>query len=96
MDEPFSSLDELTAEQLRTEVRTILEDKNLRLRSVVLVSHNVEEVVEMSDRIIVLSKPPARIVDTIKVGLRYPRDRTSKEFEYVTNRIFKDLYTAEA
>ena len=96
MDEPFSSLDELTAEQLRTEVRTILEDKSLRLRSVVLVSHNVEEVVEMSDRIIVLSKPPARIVDTIKVGLRYPRDRTSKEFEYVTNRIFKDLYTAEA
>jgi len=96
MDEPFSSLDELTAEQLRVEVRAILEDKNLKLKSVVLVSHNVEEVVEMSDRIIVLSKPPTHIVDTIRVGLSYPRDKRTNEFEAVMDRIFKDLYAAES
>ena len=96
MDEPFSSLDELTAEQLRGEVKSILKDKRLPLKSVILVSHNVDEVVEMSDRIIVLSKAPSRIVDTITVGLGYPRDRHSKAVGAITDRIFRDLRTAEA
>ncbi len=96
MDEPFSSLDELTAEQLRGEVHTILKNKALRVKSVIMVSHNVEEVVELSDRIIVLSKPPAKIVDEIKVGAKYPRNKQSKEFVDTTNRILKDLYAAEA
>lgn len=95
MDEPFSSLDELTAEQLRGEVKSILADKRLALKSVVLVSHNVDEVVEMSDRIIVLSRAPSRIVDTITVGLGYPRDRHSKEVGRITDRIFRDLRAAE-
>ncbi|VVB77224.1 Trehalose/maltose import ATP-binding protein MalK [uncultured archaeon] len=96
MDEPFSALDELTADQLRVEVRTVLKNKHLPLKSVVLVSHNVEEVTEMSDRIVVLSKPPSHIVDIIKVDLPYPRNKRSKEFEKVTDRIFKDLYAAKA
>jgi NitT/TauT family transport system ATP-binding protein len=96
MDEPFSSLDELTAEQLRGEVKSILKDKRLSLKSVILVSHNVDEVVEMSDRIIVLSRAPSRIVDTISVGLSYPRDRHSKGVGAITDRIFRDLHAAEA
>jgi NitT/TauT family transport system ATP-binding protein len=95
MDEPFSSLDELTAEQLREEVHDILRDEKLRVRSVIMVSHNVDEVVELSDRIIVLSKPPSRIVDDIRVNMEYPRDKQSKGFGAVTDRIFKDLYAAE-
>jgi NitT/TauT family transport system ATP-binding protein len=94
MDEPFSALDELTADQLRVEVRTVLKNKHLPLKSVILVSHNVEEVVEMSDRIIVLSKPPSHIVDIIKVDMPYPRNKRSREFDKFTDRIFKDLYAA--
>ena len=94
MDEPFSALDELTADQLRVEVRTVLKNRRLPLKSVILVSHNVEEVVEMSDRIVVLSKPPSHIVDIIKVDLPYPRNKRSRAFEKVTDRIFKDLYAA--
>jgi NitT/TauT family transport system ATP-binding protein len=96
MDEPFSSLDELTAEQLRQEVHGILKNEKLRVRSVIMVSHNVDEVVELSDRIIVLSKIPSRIVDEISVDLPYPRKRQSAEFAKVTDRIFKDLYASEA
>ena len=96
MDEPFSSLDELTAEQLRGEVHGILKNEKLRVRSVIMVSHNVDEVVELSDRIIVLSKPVSRIVDEIKVDIKYPRNRQSAEFSKVTDRIYKDLYTSEA
>ncbi len=96
MDEPFSSLDELTAEQLRGEVHSILKNEKLRVRSVIMVSHNVDEVVELSDRIIVLSKIPSRIVDEIKVDLPYPRNRQNADFAKVTDRIFKDLYASEA
>ena len=95
MDEPFSSLDELTAEQLRGEIHSILKNEKLRVRSVIMVSHNVEEVVELSDRIIVLSKIPSRIVDDIRVKMEYPRNRQSSEFTKITDRIFKDLYSAE-
>jgi ABC-type nitrate/sulfonate/bicarbonate transport system ATPase subunit len=52
-------------------------------------------VVELSDRIIVLSKPPSKIVDDIKVELKYPREKQSKEFGSITDRIFKDLYAAQ-
>jgi NitT/TauT family transport system ATP-binding protein len=95
MDEPFSSLDELTAEQLRGEVHGMLKNRGLKVKSVIMVSHNVDEVVELSDRIIVLSKPPSKIVDDIKVGLKYPREKQSKEFGSITDRIFKDLYAAQ-
>lgn len=94
MDEPFSSLDELTAEELRAEAYELLKG-NSAVHSVVMVSHNVEEAVELSDRIIVLSKPPARIVDIVKIPLKYPRDKRSKAFEEICDRLYKCLYTAE-
>ncbi len=95
MDEPFSSLDDLTAEQLRWEVHRIVKDKRLPIKAVIMVSHNVEEIVELSDRIIVLSKPPSRIIDTITVDLPYPRSRGSRAFLKVTGRIYEDLYAGE-
>jgi len=93
MDEPFSSLDDLTASQLRGEVHHILKDKALPVKSVVMVSHNVDEVVELSDRILVFSKAPSRIVDSIPVRIKYPREKQSSEFQSIVNRIYKDLYS---
>ncbi len=96
MDEPFSALDDLTAEQLRGELHYILKSKNIPVKSVIMVSHNVEEVVELSDRSIVLSKPPARIIDTLSLSMKYPRNKHSPEFQKAMDRIYKDLYSAEA
>jgi len=93
MDEPFSSLDDLTASQLRGEVHHLLKNKNLPVKSVVMVSHNVDEVVELSDRILVFSKAPSHIVDSIPIKLKYPRDKQSSEFIGIVNRIYKDLYS---
>ncbi len=95
MDEPFSSLDDLTAEQLRWEVHKLVKDKKMPVKAVVMVSHNVEEIVELSDRIIVLSRPPSRIIDSMDVKLPYPRSRGRRDFLNVTARIYKDLYAGE-
>ncbi len=92
MDEPFSSLDSLTAEQLRGEVHNILKDANIPVKLVIMVSHNVEEVVELSDRIIILSKPPSHVIDDITVKMKYPRDRKSETFDAYENRIYKSIY----
>lgn len=95
MDEPFSSLDELTAEELRGELHNILTDKKMPVKSVVLVSHNVEEVVELSDRVLVMSKPPSKIVDIARIRLPYPRNKRSRGFESSVDRIMSSLYIAE-
>jgi NitT/TauT family transport system ATP-binding protein len=79
MDEPFSSLDELTAKTLRTLVLEIWRDPSLPTNTFVMVSHNVEEAVYMADRVIVMSPRPGRIVGEVKVNL--PRPRT----EYLRN-----------
>lgn len=96
MDEPFSSLDELTAEELRGETHNILVAKKQAIKSVMMVSHNVEEVIELSDRVIVMSKPPSKIVDIINVDLPYPRKKRSKSFEEKVDKLMATLYTAES
>ncbi len=95
MDEPFSALDELTAEQLRGDVHRILKNKSLPVNAVLMVSHNVDEVLELSDRVIVLSKAPSKIVNTVTVDLPYPRKRQSKEFVKLRDLLLKDLYAGE-
>ena len=75
MDEPFSSLDELTADNLRKLMLEIWHDPSLPTNTFIMVSHNVEEAVMMSDRIIVMSPRPGRVVADI--GVDVPRPRTS-------------------
>lgn len=93
MDEPFSALDELTSRSLRTEVLNTLKDKNLPIMSVVMVSHNVEEVVELSDKVVILSDKPARVKDIKSIDLPLPRDRHSKEFVKLVDEIYATLMT---
>ena len=84
MDEPFSHLDEWTAGELRREIYTILFGKETTLRSVVMVSHNLVEVVELADRVYVLNGLPATIVGEVRIDLERPRDVMSDKFrEYV-------------
>lgn len=84
MDEPFSHLDEWTAGELRREIYNILFGKETTLRSVVMVSHNLVEVVELADRVYVLNGLPATIVGEVRIDLERPRDVMSDKFrEYV-------------
>ncbi|MGC8479801.1 MAG: ABC transporter ATP-binding protein [Candidatus Micrarchaeia archaeon] len=89
MDEPFSALDELTANTLRYDVLKELKDEKTTVKSVIMVTHNVEEAVELSDRIVILSDKPSVVLNNKKLFLKRPREKRSKEFldmmDYVYN-----------
>lgn len=73
MDEPFSTLDELTAKTLRALVLEIWLDPDLPTNTFIMVSHNVEEAVFISDRVIVLSTRPGKVVGEVKIDIPRPR-----------------------
>jgi NitT/TauT family transport system ATP-binding protein len=82
MDEPFSSLDELTAKTLRTLVLEIWRDPSLPTNTFVMVSHNVEEAVYMADRVVILSPRPGKVVGEVSVNLPRPRTEFLRNPEY--------------
>ncbi|MBW9156868.1 nitrate/sulfonate/bicarbonate ABC transporter ATP-binding protein [Clostridium tagluense] len=89
MDEPFSALDFLTAENLRTELIDLWTDKRMPIKSIIMITHAIEDAVLMADRIVILSKQPAGIVTEIKVELPHPRNRKSPEFENIVDNIYR-------
>ncbi|MEV5875350.1 nitrate/sulfonate/bicarbonate ABC transporter ATP-binding protein [Streptomyces sp. NPDC052101] len=92
MDEPFSALDVLTAENLRGELMELWESGQFPTRAIVLVTHNIEEAVLMADRIVVLgSRPYGAIREVFEVGLDRPRDRNSAAFEDLIDRVYRTM-----
>ncbi|MGI0134910.1 MAG: ABC transporter ATP-binding protein [Candidatus Micrarchaeaceae archaeon] len=91
MDEPFSALDELTADILRSDILYMLKSTDIPVETVIMVTHNVEEAVEMSDKIIVLSNKPSHLKGVIDVGLEYPRNRKSRAFQKAVDGVYKVL-----
>jgi NitT/TauT family transport system ATP-binding protein len=91
MDEPFSALDVLTAETLRTDFLDLWEQKQLPTKSVLMVTHNIEEAVLMCDRLILLSSRPARIGADISISLARPRDRLDQEFGNIVDNVYAAL-----
>jgi NitT/TauT family transport system ATP-binding protein len=91
MDEPFSALDVLTAENLRSELLELWAKKTMPTKAVFLVTHNIEEAVLLADRIIVLGRNPGHIRTDFKVQLQQPRDRKSEPFTQLVDYIYKVL-----
>jgi NitT/TauT family transport system ATP-binding protein len=89
MDEPFSALDVLTAENLRRELMELWTEKKISTRSIFLVTHNIEEAVLLADRIVVLGSNPATIRADFRVPLAQPRDRKSASFLLYVDYIYK-------
>ena len=89
MDEPFSALDVLTAENLRGELLELWLDRKIPTRSIFLVTHNIEEAVQLADRILVLGRNPARIRADFRVAMQHPRERASSEFLLYVDYIYK-------
>jgi len=88
MDEPFSALDVLTAETLRTDFLELWGDGKLPIKGVVLVTHNIEEAVLMCDRILLFSNNPGRIIREIGVDLPQPRNRLDTRFRDLVEKIY--------
>jgi NitT/TauT family transport system ATP-binding protein len=89
MDEPFSALDVLTAENLRGELLELWLNKKMTTSAIFIVTHNIEEAVMLADRIVVLGRHPARIRSDISVRLAHPRDRKSPRFVELVDYIYK-------
>jgi NitT/TauT family transport system ATP-binding protein len=88
MDEPFSALDVLTAETMRTDIIDLWIEGRLPIRSILMVTHNIEEAVLMSDRILILSSNPGRIMAEIKITLPHPRNRDDPRFRQQVDDIY--------
>ncbi|MFN0207346.1 MAG: ABC transporter ATP-binding protein [Planctomycetota bacterium] len=88
MDEPFSSLDALTSVSLRGELLEIWSDSTLPVNTVVMVTHLIEEAVELADRVVVVSGTPGQIRDDVRISLPRPREKNSPEFNELVDRVF--------
>ncbi|WP_315800531.1 nitrate/sulfonate/bicarbonate ABC transporter ATP-binding protein [Bradyrhizobium sp. SZCCHNS3002] len=88
MDEPFSALDVLTAETLRTDLVDLWTDGRLPIKSVLMVTHNIEEAVLMCDRILVFSSNPGRVAAEFKVDLPHPRNRLDPAFRQLVDSLY--------
>jgi NitT/TauT family transport system ATP-binding protein len=88
MDEPFSALDVLTAETLRTDLLDLWVEGRMPIKSILMVTHNIEEAVLMCNRIVVLSSNPGRIAAEIHVTLQHPRNRLDPEFRQLVDKIY--------
>jgi len=88
MDEPFSALDVLTAETLRTDLIDLWIEGRLPIKSVLMVTHNIEEAVLMCDRILVFSSNPGRVAAEIRIDLPHPRNRLDPAFRQLVDNIY--------
>ena len=89
MDEPFSALDVLTAENLRNELMELWLNKKMPTSAIFIVTHNIEEAVMLADRVVVLGRNPARVRSDFNIRLKRPRDRKSSRFVELVDYVYK-------
>jgi NitT/TauT family transport system ATP-binding protein len=93
LDEPFSQLDVLTAETLRNDLTDLWVQRRIPTKGILMVSHNIEEAVEMADRILVFTSDPGRIGAEVPVMLPRPRDWESPAFRQTVDQVYTLLTT---
>ncbi len=93
LDEPFSALDVLTAETLRGDFTELWTERRVPTKGVVFVSHNIEEAVEMADRVVVFANDPGRIRFEAPVPLLRPRDHANATFRQIVDEVYSQLAT---
>src|ERR1700683_2803672 len=91
MDEPFSALDVLTAETLRNDFLDLWGEGQLPIKAVLLVTHNIEEAVQMCDRLLIFSSNPGRVVSEIAVDLPQPRHAQDPRFRALIERVYVEM-----
>ena len=96
MDEPFSSLDVLTAENLRSDLLDLWQQKKTNLKTIFLVTHNIEEAAELADRILIFGSNPGYVKSILPVNLPHPRSDQTQSFKHVVETIYHCLATPDA
>ena len=91
LDEPMGALDSFTRVALQDKILEIQEETGI---TVILVTHDIDEAIYMSDRIIVMTPRPGRIVESIPIGMRHPRERNSEEFVRLRNDLLEKFHLA--
>lgn len=94
MDEPFSALDILTSDTLKNDFLDLWSAKRTALKSVVIVTHSIEEAVMMADRVLILASNPGRIVSELKITLERPRNSQTTEFHSMVDQIYSKMAEA--
>ncbi len=95
MDEPFSSLDVLTAENLRNDLLELWIENKIPTKAIILITHSIEEAVYMSDRVLIISKDPGKIIEDIEIKIPHWRDKNSQKFLSLVDRIYTTLTGGE-
>lgn len=93
MDEPFSALDVLTADNLKTDLMDLWEEKKTGIHGILFVTHNIEEAVLLADRIIVFNSNPGSIRGELKVNLTHPRSDLDPRFRNQVDRVYTMMTT---
>jgi NitT/TauT family transport system ATP-binding protein len=93
LDEPFSALDVLTAETLRNDLLDLWSESKIPTKGILMVSHNIEEAVEMADRILIFGSDPGRINAEVPVPMAQPRDWDSPQFRQIVDQVYTLLTT---
>jgi NitT/TauT family transport system ATP-binding protein len=96
MDEPFSALDVLTAENLRGEIGDLWDAGKFPAQSILIVTHNIEEAVLLADRVIILGANPGRIRGELMIDLPRPHDRATTRFKALVDYIYTIMTHPEA
>src|SRR6201996_9585071 len=96
MDEPFSALDVLTAENLRGEISDLWEKGKFPAKSILVVTHNIEEAVLLADRIVVLGANPGCIRGALKVDMPRPRDKDAARFRALVDHVYAVMTNPQA
>lgn len=91
MDEPFSALDVLTAENLRSELLRLWQAGDVSTTSVLIVTHGIEEAVGLADRIVILGKDPGHVRTVLPIRMKHPRERKSLLFQKITDLVYTIL-----
>ena len=93
MDEPFSALDVLTAENLKSDLLRLWQEKKTNTNGILLVTHNIEEAAMLADRIIIFGSDPGYISAELQVDLLQPRNQESVEFHNLVDTIYTLMTT---
>lgn len=94
MDEPFSALDVLTADNLRNDLLDIWQDKKTNIKSILLVTHNIQEAAQLADRILVFSSNPGKIRGEVVVDIPHPRSDENESVQTIVDEIYTLMTTA--
>jgi NitT/TauT family transport system ATP-binding protein len=91
LDEPFSALDPLTSQSLKTEINRLWDQKDKSIGACILVTHRLEEALQLADRVVIISSNPGRIFKSFDINIARPRDPHSKDYIYLEN-ILEDVF----